>query len=94
MELSSDEKCAIKRECIVKIVKESRKALLFETSKIYGEKFKSGLKEWKEEFINFGAFLKYGASSDNVVVGDTVSSHPSVGPMSGTCMSSLPVQYL
>lgn len=93
MELSSDEKCAIERDRVVKIVKESGKALSFEdVSKIYGEKFKSGLKESKEEFTNFGAFLKYGAGSEVVVVGETVSLRPSVAPTSGT--SSLPVQYL
>ena len=65
MELSSDEKCALERDHVVKIVKEAGKALSFEdASKIYIEKFKSVLKQWKEEFMNFGAFLKYSAGSD------------------------------
>ena len=45
MELSSDEKCAIKRDCIVKIMKQAGEALSFEdVSKIYVEKYKSDIK--------------------------------------------------
>lgn len=41
MELSFDEKCAIKRGHVVKIVKEAGKALSFEdVSKMYFKKFK------------------------------------------------------
>jgi len=93
MELSSDEKCAIERDRVVKIVREAGKTLSFEdVSKIYVEKFKSDLKQWKEEFTNFGAFLKYGAGSDVVVVDDSVSLRSSAVSKPGT--SSLPVQYL
>ena len=45
MELSSDEKCAIERDSVVKIVKEAREALSFgDVSKIYVEKNNSDLK--------------------------------------------------
>ena len=93
MELSSDEKCAIERDRVVKIVREAGKALSFEdVSNIYVEKFKSDLKQWKGEFTNFGAFLKYGAGSDVVVVDDSVLLRSSAVSKPGT--SSLPVQYL
>ena len=93
MELSSEEKCVIERDRIVKIVKEAGEALLYgDVSKIYVEKYKSDLKQWKEEFMNFGAFLKNGVSSDVVVVGESVSLCSSVVSKSGK--SSLPVQYL
>ena len=93
MELSNDQKCAIDRDRVVKIVKEAGKPLSFEeVSKMYVEKYKSELKQWKEEFTNFGAFLKYGAGSDVVVVGESVSLCSSVVSKSGK--SSLPVQYL
>jgi len=93
MELSSEEKCAIERDRVVKIVKEAGEALLFEdVSKVYVEKYKSDLKQWKEEFTNFGAFLKYGAGLDVVVVGESVSLCSSVVSKSGK--SSLPVPYL
>ena len=93
MELSSDEKCAIERDRVLKIVKEAGEALSFgDKSKIYEEKYKSDLKQWKEEFTNFGAFLKYDVGSDVVVVGESVSLCSSVVSMSGK--SSLPVQYL
>lgn len=83
MELSSDEKCAIKRDCIVKIMKQAGEALSFEdVSKIYVEKYKSDLKWWKEKFT-FGAFLRYGASLDVVVVGESVSLSSSVVSKSG-----------
>lgn len=93
MVLSSDEKCAIERDGVVKLVKEAGKTLSFEdVSKIYVEKFKSDRIQWKDEFTNFGAFLKYGAGQ-NVVVGDnSVSLCSSAASMAGT--SSLPVQYL
>ena len=87
MELSSDEKCATERDHVIKIVKEAGKTLSFEdVSKIYIEKFKSDLKQWKEEFTNFGAFLKYGAGSD--VVGYSVLLRSPEASKSGT--SSLP----
>ena len=93
MELSSDEKCAIERDRVVKIVKEAGEALSFgDVSKIYVEKYKSDLKQWKEELTNFGAFLKYGAGSDVVVVGQSVSLCSAVVSKSGK--SSLPVRYL
>ena len=93
MELSSDEKCAIERDRVVKIVREAGEALSFEdVSNAYVEKYNSDLKQWKEEFTNFGAFLKYGAGSDVVVVGESVSLCSSVVSKSGK--SSLPVQYL
>jgi len=93
MELSSDEKCAIERDRVVKIVKEAGETLSFgDVSKIYVEKYKSDLKQWKEEFTNFGAFLKYGVGSDVVVVGESVSLCSSV--VSKSDKSSLPVQYL
>ena len=93
MELSSEKKCAIERDRVVGIVRETGKTLSFEdVSKIYAEKFKSDIKEWKGEFTNFGAFLKYGAGSDVVVVGESVSLRSSPASKSGT--SSLPVQYL
>ena len=93
MELSSDEKCAIEGDRVVKIVKEAGEALSFgDVSKMYVEKYKSDLKQWKEEFTNFGAFLKYGAGSDVVVVGESVSLCSSV--VSKSDKSSLPVQYL
>ena len=79
MELSSDEKCAIERDRIVKIVKEAGETLSFgDVSKIYIEKYKSDLKQWKEEFTNFGPFLKYGVGLDVVVVGESVSLCSSV----------------
>ena len=93
MELSTNKKCAIERDRVVKIVKEAGEALSFgDVSKIYVEKYKSDLKQWKEEFTNFGAFLKYGAGSDVVVVGESVSLCSSAVSKSGN--SSLPVQYL
>ena len=93
MELSSDEKCAIERDRVVKIVKEAGETLSFgDVSKIYVEKYKSDLKQWKEEFKNFGAFLKYGVGSDVVVVGESVSLCSSV--VSKSDKSSLPVQNL
>ena len=93
MELSSDKKCAIERDHVVKIVKEAGEALSFgDVSKIYVEKYKSDLKQWKEEFTNFGAFLKYGVRLDVVVVGESVSLCSSVVSKSGK--SSLPVEYL
>ena len=93
MEMSSDEKCAIERDRVVKIVREAGEALSFEdVSKAYVEKYKSDLKQWKEEFTDFGAFLKYGAGSDVVVVGESVSLCSSVVSKLGK--SSLPVQYL
>ena len=93
MELSSDEKCAIERDRVVKIVKEAGETLSFEdVSKIYVEKYKSDLKQWKEEFTNFGAFLKYGVGLDVVVVGESVSLCSSVVLKSDK--SSLPAQYL
>ena len=93
MELSSEEKYVIERDRVVKIVKEAGEALLYGVvSKIYVEKYKSDLKQWKEEFMNFGAFLKNGVSSDVVVVGESVSLCSSVVSNSGK--SSLPVQYL
>jgi len=92
MELSSDEKCAIERDRVVKIVKEAGEALSSrDVSKIYVEKCKSDLKQWKE-FMEFGAFLKYGTGSDVVVVGESVSLCYSV--VSKSSKSSLPVQYL
>ena len=49
MELSSDEKRAIDRDRVVKIVKEAGEPLSFEdVSKLYVEKHKSDLKQWKE----------------------------------------------
>jgi len=93
MELSSDEKCAIERDRVVKIVKKAGEALSFEdVSKAYVEKYKSDLKQWKEQFTNFGAILKYGAGSDVAVVGESVSLCSSVVSKSGK--SSLPVKYL
>ena len=72
-------------------MKEAGEALSFEdVSKIYVKKYKSDLKQWKEEFTNFGAFLGYG--SDVVVVAASVSLCSSVVSKSGK--SSLPVQYL
>ena len=83
----------LSRDRVVKIVKEAGESLSFEdVSKMYLEKFKSDLKEWKGEFTNFGAFLKYGAGSDVVVVGESVLLCSSVVSKSGK--SSLPVQYL
>ena len=62
----------------VKIVKEAGGTLSFgDVSKIYVEKDKSDLKQWKE-LTNFGAFLKYGVGSDVVVVGESVSFCSSV----------------
>ena len=49
-ELSSDEKCAIERDRVVKIVEEAGEALSFvDGSKIYVEKYESDLKQlfWK-----------------------------------------------
>ena len=58
MELSSDEKCAIDSDVRSKTMKEGGETLSFgDVSKTYGEKYKSDLKQWKEEFTNFGAFL-------------------------------------
>ena len=93
MELSSNEKCAIERDRVVKIMTEAGEALSFEdVSKIYLERYKSDLKQWKEEFTNFGAFLQYGTGSDVVVVDEPVSLCSSV--VSKSVKSSLPVQYL
>lgn len=93
MEPPSDEKCAIERDRIIKLVKEAGKTLSFEdASKIYVEMFKSDLIQWIDEFTNFGAFLKYGASQDVVVRDNSVSLCSSAASKAGT--SSLPVQYL
>lgn len=89
MELSSNEKWAIERERFVKIDRGAGEALLFEeVSKIYVQKFKSDLKECKQELINFGVFLKYGVGSDVVVVGNLFLLRTT----SGT--SPLHIQYL
>ena len=59
MELSSDEKCAIERDRVVKIVKEAGETLSFgDVSKFYVEKYKSDLKQWKEEFNELWSFSK------------------------------------
>lgn len=94
MELTSEEKCVIERDRVLEILKEAGKSLTFEDlSKIYGEKFKCGLKEWKAEFTNLGSFLKYGAGSNVVVVvGESVSLCPSPSVKLGS--NTVPVQYL
>lgn len=69
MELSSEEKLAIERDRVVRVVREAGETLSFDDlSKAYVEKFKSDLVQWKKEFTNFGAFLKYSAGADLVVV--------------------------
>ena len=65
-------------------MKEAGEALSFEdVSKIYVKKYKRDLKQWKEEFTNFGAFLSYSAGSDVVVVGESVLLCSSVVSKSG-----------
>ena len=97
MELSSDEKCAFERDSVVKIVKEAGETLSFrDVIQIYVEKYKRDLKQWKEEFTNFGAFLKYGAGSDVVDVGESVSLCFSVVSKSGefiTCSAFVKPQF-
>lgn len=93
MELSSEEKLAIERDRVVRVVREAGETLSFDDlSKAYVEKFKSDLVQWKKEFTNFGAFLKYSAGADLVVVEESVSLRSSAVSKPGS--SQLPVQYL